>query len=111
MEKVKCERCLRIRDLFQYIHFEPNRFVEEVKDLGLGENPRYTTRMVNLAQSRGLCEECAVEVNKRQYDDRGRYSDEMKDEFVTELSRKEEDKFYKKVMKTEILPTPHRSTE
>jgi hypothetical protein len=68
MEKCKCERCGRIRDLFQYTKWEVDRFVDQVKDNGVGESPRYTTETINLAERRGLCEECSVEVNKREYD-------------------------------------------
>lgn len=67
--KCKCERCGRIRDLFQYTFFDTNAHtVEEVKDNGVGANPRYTTRQVHIDNSRGYCEECAVEVNKWRHD-------------------------------------------
>ena len=66
---IKCDRCLRIRDLFQYTHFEEDKWIDQVKDNGNGANPRFVEEKVNLAQSRGLCEECAVEINKRKYDE------------------------------------------
>lgn len=66
----RCERCGRFRELFQYTHFEVPKIVEQVKDNGHGAKPRFTTERVDLAQSRGLCEECAVVVNSRAYDEK-----------------------------------------
>ncbi len=66
--EIKCERCGRIRELFQYTHFEEDNFVPFVKDNGEGSNPRFTKETKNIAKSRGLCEECAVEINKKKYD-------------------------------------------
>lgn len=70
---VKCERCGRVRKLFQYTHFEEDNFVKKVKDNGDGHNPRFTEEIINLAQCRGLCEECGVEINKKNYDSRKKY--------------------------------------
>ena len=66
--KIKCDRCLRKRDLFQYTNLEEDKWVLQRKDNGNVVHPRFTEERVNLAQSRGLCEECAVEINKREYD-------------------------------------------
>lgn len=73
MEKCKCERCGRIRDLFQYTFFDVNRkqiTKRKVHDGGVDANPRFTSSEETIWEddSRGLCEECAVEVNKRNYD-------------------------------------------
>lgn len=68
MEKCKCERCGRIRDLFQYTKFETN-VVIRVIDNGPSANPRYSQgESEDIGEKRGLCEECAVELNKRKYD-------------------------------------------
>lgn len=68
MSQVKCERCGCISDLFQYIDFKEEKWVEHTKDNGIGADPRFTIERINLNESRGLCEGCAVEVNKRNYD-------------------------------------------
>ena len=67
-EKAKCERCGEVKDLFQYTHFEADKIVEIVVDNGASANPRYTTKRENIAERRGLCKECAVEINKKEYD-------------------------------------------
>lgn len=66
---VKCERCGRIRKIFQYTHFIPDEFIEKVIDGGTLENPRFTTRKVNISNSQGLCEECSVAINIKKYDE------------------------------------------
>lgn len=67
--KVRCERCGRIRDLFQYTFFDVNqRSVNKVKDGGAYANPRYTTEKEYIDNSRGLCEPCAVTINCHKYD-------------------------------------------
>lgn len=67
-EFCKCQRCGRIRPLFQYTKWEADRYIEVAKDNGAGVNPQITIERVNLADRRGLCEECSVEVNKAAYD-------------------------------------------
>lgn len=73
MKKCKCERCGRIRDLFQYTYFDVNRkevTLQVVKDNGSSHNPQFTVHneYKTYDESRGLCEECAVEVNKAAFD-------------------------------------------
>lgn len=63
----KCERCGRIRKLFQYTKFEVKN-VETVIDNGHSARPRYTTKHEDIGEKRGYCEECAVEVNKQEHD-------------------------------------------
>ncbi len=67
---VKCDRCLRIRDLFQYTHWVPSKVVESVRDHGAGSNPQFTVERTTVDESRGLCEPCAVIVNCHRYDTR-----------------------------------------
>lgn len=70
----KCDRCGRIRPLFQYTVFKPRKEVkvQKVQDNGPHANPRYTpinsTEVIDLGEYRGLCEECAVVVNSAAYD-------------------------------------------
>lgn len=73
-EKVKCERCGRIRDLFKLTESTYSKEVVRVRDNGIGARPRFTEHFVTEqfklepSECRGLCEECAVEINKRNYD-------------------------------------------
>ena len=65
---VKCERCGRIRPLFQYTYFDKGKTIDMVVDNGNSANPRMTAVRKEINESRGLCEECAVEINKKAYD-------------------------------------------
>lgn len=64
---VKCERCTRIRPLFQYTKFE-EKIVTRTVDNGLGSDPRFSSKTEDIGDKRGLCEECAVFVNCAKYD-------------------------------------------
>jgi hypothetical protein len=67
MKKVKCERCGRIRDLFQYTFFDEPKIINKVI-FDPKNDPQYTTQTIQIDESRGLCEECAIEINKKKYD-------------------------------------------
>ncbi len=71
----KCERCGRIAQMFQYTYFDTKAkrvTIQKIRDNGKGENPRYSPYFEEEVydESRGLCEECAVEVNKKSFDNR-----------------------------------------
>lgn len=66
--KVKCERCGRIADLFQYTYYDEGKTIDMVVDNGTSADPRMSVVKKEINESRGLCEECAVEVNKKNYD-------------------------------------------
>lgn len=69
--KVKCDRCGRIRELFEYTHFDTKPKTMQVrKDNGVDANPRFTVENMYHNESRGLCEECAVYLNIRRYDNK-----------------------------------------
>lgn len=67
--KVKCERCGRIRDLFQYTFFDEPKTIRQIKNNGIGSDPMFSEQTIQIDESRGLCEECAVEINKKKYDE------------------------------------------
>jgi hypothetical protein len=64
-QKCKCDRCDRIRDIFQYTKYEEKwiEYLEKRKDRRNNE-----TVFVVHRKKRGLCEECSVEVQSRKYD-------------------------------------------
>lgn len=65
----KCVRCGDFKELFQYTLFEPDRWIRQIEVCLPDENGNTRReKLVNIAQSRGLCKECAIEVNKREYD-------------------------------------------
>ena len=66
--KTKCERCGRIRDLFQYTFFAEPRTITQ-KHYANGSDATCIVKTIEINDSRGLCEECAVEINKKKYDD------------------------------------------
>ena len=64
-----CERCGRFCKLFQYTKFE----VKEVSYKSSYKNKKtgeivYVAHRNDMGEKRGLCEDCAVEINKRNYD-------------------------------------------
>jgi hypothetical protein len=64
---VKCDRCLRYKVLFQYTKIEVPKIII-TKEYTIENGIKIVT--TDLAKSRGLCEECAVSINKKQYDKR-----------------------------------------
>jgi len=60
----KCDRCGRIKPLFQYTKFE-TQIVKIIKIIEMG---KHRTEYKDLGEKRGLCEECSVEVNKKLFD-------------------------------------------
>lgn len=71
MALCKCDRCGRIREAFQYTKFEV-KYVSWVENAGKDKNGDVIRRAIrnNVGEQRALCEECAVELNKRYYDER-----------------------------------------
>ena len=68
-QKVKCERCGRIRDIFQYTKFETMVVEKAVRGHDNPDgSPYFVTIKEDIGEKRGYCEECAVEVNKWRHD-------------------------------------------
>lgn len=65
MVEIKCERCGQIKPLGQYTKFE----VKEItisKDTG--GNPRFRLETKDIGEKRGLCIDCSIVINCRNYD-------------------------------------------
>lgn len=65
----KCERCGRFCKAFQYTKFETKIVEKKIRGNDNPDgSPYFETLTEDIGEKRGLCEECAVEVNKRIYD-------------------------------------------
>ena len=64
----KCDRCGDIKPLFQYTKFETK--LVTIKKICGKEGCTHTghVQQEDIGEKRGLCKECAVEVNKTKYD-------------------------------------------
>jgi hypothetical protein len=67
-ELCKCARCGRFRPLFQETTLKSGRYVTKAECIK-GKNPECHTIRVFEPDKGGLCEECAVEINKKNYDE------------------------------------------
>ena len=94
---VRCERCGRIRPLFQYSFFDTDPKIWQTIDTGGVKKTIIDNR------SRGLCEECGVEINKREYDSSRDKRIKNNEYTASSIPPKMERSFYKKVFKTKNL--------
>lgn len=62
---MKCDRCGDFKELFQYTKFEV-KWISWIENRGKGYE-RFAVRN-DIGEKRGLCKECAIELNKRKYD-------------------------------------------
>jgi hypothetical protein len=60
-EMIKCERCGRIKPVFQWTYWEEDKFLVALNG---------TSK--NISERKGLCEECGIEINKKKYDEKNK---------------------------------------